>query len=77
MKAVRAQRAAPCRKCMIIRLHLMTSGPLLILLGFYPEAGEGLRDSLPTPEAIAALIPMVAIPVFVVRFVRWHRAGRP
>lgn len=67
----------PCRKCMIIRLHLMISGPLLILMAFFPEAGSGLGDHLPPPEAIAALIPMVAIPTFVIRFVRWHRDGRP
>lgn len=70
-------RRSPCRRCMVIRLHLMTAGPLLIIMAFFPNAAAGLAGKLPPPEAIAVLFPAVALPTFVVRFVRWHRAGRP
>ena len=77
MKSHAFTPAKPCRRCLTIRLYLMVALPLLAIMAFFPAAAGALGPHLPPPEVFGALVPMVAIPAFVIRTVRWHRAGRP
>jgi len=67
----------PCRRCITIRLYLMLALPMVALMAFFPSLASGLGEHVPPPEVFGVLVPMVAIPAFVIRLVRWHRAGRP
>ncbi|MCU0816961.1 MAG: hypothetical protein MUF74_10980 [Cypionkella sp.] len=67
----------PCQRCSRIRAFLFLAAPLIALMAFLPEAGVPLAGKLPPPIVFGMMIPMVGLPVFVVRLVRWHRAGRP
>lgn len=55
----------------------MVALPLVALMAFFPSLASGLGAHLPPPKVFGVLVPMVAIPAFVIRLVRWHRAGRP
>lgn len=66
-----------CQRCLRIRAFLFLAAPLIALMAFLPEAGVPLAGKLPPPIVFGMMIPMVGLPVFVVRLVRWHRAGRP
>lgn len=78
MQAPRKRRQSPpCRRCLTVRLYLMVALPLVALMAFFPSLASGLGAHLPPPKVFGVLVPMVAIPAFVIRLVRWHRAGRP
>ena len=71
------KQTPPCRRCLTIRLYLILALPLVGLMAFFPSLGDRMGAHLPPPEVFGVLVPMVGIPVFLIRLVRWHRAGRP
>ena len=71
------KQAPPCRRCLTIRLYLILALPVIGIMAFFPALGQGMGAHLPPPEVFGVLVPMVGIPAFVIRLVRWHRAGRP
>lgn len=74
----RRQRAstAPCRRCYAIRLFLMVALPLVGLMAVLPGHFDRIGPHLPPPEVFAVLVPLIGLPMFVIRLVRWHRGGR-
>lgn len=65
-----------CRRCSIIRWFLFAAGTLLGLMLFVPGRAEALGPVLPDPLMIGLAFPVVGIPVFIFRYIRWRRAGR-
>jgi hypothetical protein len=75
--AARVKAKAGCRRCSFIRLHLICALPALAIMALFPQVAAGLGPHLPPPHVIAVAIPVVAIPAFVLRVLKWHRDGRP
>lgn len=72
----KARKRPACRRCQFIRIYLMIALPFVGLMAFFPDAFAALGPKLPPVEAIAVLVPVVGLPMFVIRLVRWHRAGQ-
>lgn len=69
--------ATTCQRCRFIRGFLMLAAPLVALMALWPAAGAPLAGHLPPPMVFGMMVPILGLPVFLVRLVRWHRAGRP
>jgi hypothetical protein len=69
--------APACSRCRFVRGFLMLAAPLVALMALWPDAGQLLAPHLPPPLVFGMVVPMVGVPMFVIRLVRWHRAGRP
>lgn len=61
-----------CRKCRSIRLFLVTAGALLGMMLVAPDHFALMGQRLPSPMAIAAIIPLIGIPVFFVKYLIWR-----
>lgn len=72
-----AKTTKACSRCLLIRWYLMFAAPIVAAMAILPGEAQVLGKYLPTPIFFGMLVPALGVPVFLVRWIRWRRAGRP
>lgn len=66
-------RKKPCRVCQTIRLFLVAAALLIVMMAFRPDAAIVLANLMPSAGVIGWIIGIMAVGLFVVKFIRWRR----
>ena len=67
--------ATTCRRCTFIRFFLMAAVTLMIGIYFFPDVSSRYGRAMPDPLMISLIVPVVGVPMFIVKYLRYRMTG--